>query len=339
MPDLICRPLSEEDWNRWDEFALAHPHGTVFHTTDWLRGLPGRLEVHVLQEEGTEIVAGGAAFVRNRRFGVRGIHPPTLTPYTAPLIAVSAEDKEDAQRAQYQLGLQILLQRAALAGHVDFLLHPLEGNALPYLWHGYSTEIGYTNFIDGNPDDYLQRLSYGHRKRMRRLLRMCEAGDVQVDEVRDPTTVFPLLRATMDTKKFAYDLESIQRLFAAEGHDVRWRGTLVSASGEPHACALYAFDARSVYSLVGGVSRSGNSDLANSHLLCFDAMIRFALENGRRFDFCGSSLPGVDHFNRRYGGRLVPRIRVQKSTSLRMFALRTAKALLTERRKHDKLVD
>lgn len=332
MTKQTVRVLDADEWPRWDAFVSAHPQGTLFQTTAWLSRLEGELSILALEgpEEGRLI--GGLALLRNRRFWVAGYHPPTLTPYMGPLVTPGESDKEDVGRNAYQQGVQLLLAALPRAGHVDFLLHPEQTNILPYLWNGFSVELGYTNFIEGSVEDFLQRMSYGHRKRLRRLQRMQEAGQVELVELQDPRELFGLLEATMRTKHFRYDIEAIRRLFTPDCYQQTWKAVKVQAEGQPLACALSAFDAHTCYSLVGGVSRTGNSDLANSHLLCFDYMIRHALESGRRFDFCGSSLPGVDHFNRRYGGRLMPRIRVLKSRSPLMSLLRIGKQLLTERK-------
>jgi CelD/BcsL family acetyltransferase involved in cellulose biosynthesis len=330
MAELRVRALEAQEWPQWDAFVAGHPHGTLFQTTEWLGRLAGRLVVLALEQEPGGPILGGLPLLHNRRFRVEGYHPPALTAYMGPLVEPGDSDKEDVRRSAYQLGVQRLLGAVPRAGHVDFLLHPDQTNALPYLWNGYTTDLGYTNVISGTVEEFLQRMSYGHRKRLRRLQRLQEAGQVELLELEDPTELFSLLEATMRTKRFRYDMDAIRRLFTPDGYQVFWKAVKVQAEGEPLACALSAFDAGTYYSLVGGVSRTGNSDLANAHLLCFDYMIRQALESGRRFDFCGSSLPGVDHFNRRYGGRLLPRIRVQKSRSLLMSALRAAKQLRQE---------
>jgi CelD/BcsL family acetyltransferase involved in cellulose biosynthesis len=331
MSGACTRWLEPEEWYRWDALVSEHPHGTLFQSSSWLSRLPGTLSVLVWEEEGR--LLGGVPILRNRRFRMEGVHPPALTPYMGPLIMSPTDgEKAHARRSVYQQGVQVLLGALPPVGHLDFLLHPGQTNLLPYLWNGFSVDVGYTNVLEGSYEDFLSQMSYGHRKKLRRLQRMQEAGHIQMVELDNPLELMPLLEATMRTKFFRYDVDAIARLFTLDNHRKSWQAVKAVADGKALACALCAFDTRSYYSLVGGVSREGNSDLSNAHLLCFDHMIRLALESSRRFDFCGSSLPGVDHFNRRYGGELQPRLRVLKSRSLMMSLLRVGKMIRHERK-------
>jgi hypothetical protein len=215
---------------------------------------------------------------------------------------------------------------------VDFLLHPGQTNVLPYLWNGFNTEIGYTNILSGSVEEFHRCLSYSHRKRLNRLLRMQEGGLVEVVELDDPRELDSLLHATMLKKRFRIDQSAVGRLITIDGCGTLWKAVKVQADGQALGCMLVAIDARAYYGLLAGVSRKGEGELANAQLLCYDYLVGQALESGRFFDFCGSSLPGVDQFNRRYGTRLLPRIRVLKSRSLLMSTLRIGRQLHLERR-------
>jgi hypothetical protein len=61
--------------------------------------------------------------------------------------------------------------------------------------------------------------------------------------------------------------------------------------------------------------------------------IEFALTSGRKFDFEGSMLQGVETFYRLLGGKQVSVYRVQKSPSLIYSIIRAANQIRNDRKK------
>ena len=76
---------------------------------------------------------------------------------------------------------------------------------------------------------------------------------------------------------------------------------------------MLVHDDRYAYYIASGIragARSGRLNLLSRLLV--DRMIRSAHERGLTFDFEGSVVPGVEHFFRGWGGRLVVKFRAIK---------------------------
>ncbi len=326
MKGLSVERLDEGSFQLWDGFVAGAPHGTLFHSTAWLRRIRDEVQVLVVRDgEGSILV--GAALVRTSRLGLSGFHIPTSTPRFGPLVGALPSTTPAGRLSDYVHLLGLLLDGLPRCGHYDFKLPPEETNVLPYLWRGYEASVAYTHVVTGTLDSFRAGLHRKQRSELGKLLEREQAGDVVVGHSPDLDRFLPLLEATAERGGFRFQSDTIRALFPLDGYDRWWRLYFVGpAGGDPVLGQVVVWDDRTVFNLLGGMTRRGPTNLKYANLLMVDRAAALAFSASRRLDLVGSLLPGVAEFYRLLGLEPVPQYRVQRTPSLPHFLARAAGA-------------
>jgi hypothetical protein len=322
------RELGDGDWNRWDAYVRSHPHGTVFHTTGWLRALGDRARVLVDEEAGE--IRGGIALASTKRYGVAGYHILPYTPYGGPLFG-SGSTGYACEGSGYNAFIRDILAAVGNAGHVDFVLPSTDPDLLPYKWAGFDVGIAITYQIAGGGEPLLRRIASGTRGQVKKLLRLLASGEITArwDDGRD--AILELQAGLARRKSFDHHGRGLARLLE-KTEPGTFRSLLLTGErfGDLAGC-ICAVDEKRYYNLIAATRGDLAGDYRQIGALMYYLMIGDALESNRTFDFEGSSIPGVARFYRQMGGEQVPTYRLQKTRSPYYAALRFLKTLRAAR--------
>ena len=326
--------LSSADYSLWNKYVDEHPQGTIFHTTSWLSKFSEELFVNVVFDK-ENVIKGGFAILKMRKYGVVGYHIPPFTPYYGPLISPSKETRISKARTEEHILSSIVLDSLPKAPCYDFTPRSGSFDVIPYLHRGFSSSVYYTNKIRGSIDDYYSLMSRSKRKDINKLKKMVDDKTIIFSKTDNLDDLVSLAYITSKHKSFYLKIKYLKKIFRTDTSEEKfWNIYLVrQPSGEPIAGLLTVFDNSCSYGLLNGSVRDGRLTAPGRDIICLDFGIRQTLELGKTFDLCGSVLPGVEELWRHFGGIQEPCYRLQKSRSPFYFSLRTLKQFFHERKR------
>ncbi len=246
-----------------------------------------------------------------RRHGVRVLTQPPLTPYLGPWYRPSTAKagSQFSERRQLTAELLAKLPKAPLFSQNQW---PGITDCLPFLWEGFSEQIGYTHWLENLPDtDGLWR---GFLEPTRREIRKAEKR-VELIESDDVDLLCHLHERAFTQRGISAPRrrEVVRRV--SEGALRAGHARLVFARDDQqnmHAAALVVFDMRSAHYLLGGSDARFRTSGAAS-LILWDA-IRFASSRCAIFDFEGSMQESIARFFRGFNSRPLPVFHLTKAS-------------------------
>lgn len=312
---IFCELLRPEEYAAWDRLVDRSVHGTVFHYSWWLQATSPDLQVLVVRDHDSRLLAG-VPLPKKRSAFLRLYHAPLLTPYLGPIFDLtgitSNYDRLFAMRTQGELLARSLpsfdsFRYMAGAGGPD-----LQG----FLWAGFRVQLAYTFRFSAQSslEDIASAMSRTHAQKLSKAKRL----KLTVSKHSNIETLISLntMVFARQNRQPPYSPELVRRLWRESSARNRARLYLAhTADGLPVAGLFTVNDDRSTYQIISGVDTS-LPDVPGGNLVLWEA-IQEAIQEGRDFDFEGSSLRGVEVFYRRWGATAVPVWRIEKSGSIR----------------------
>ena len=285
----------------------------VFFQPWWLETVsPGAWD-YAVARRGEEI-AGVLPYAFKIRLGIfRLIEMPPFTPYLGPWLRASTAKYANRLGEEKDLTMELIKALPRFASfHQTF--HPSIINWLPFYWSGFEQSTDYTYRIEETSD--LKKLWSETRDNVRTDIKKAQK-QVQVSETQKIDEFLRLHRMTFSrqNKSLPHTAGALRRLDAAcAERGVRKMLVATDSEGRAHAGIYLISDARSVYYLLSG----GDPELRNSgatSLLVWEG-IRWASEQGKQFDFEGSTVEPIERFVRSFGGRQTAFFKIQKNPSV-----------------------
>ncbi len=300
--------LAPCDESRYD--ALAHAHGTVFHTLAWTNLFDGRLQRYGLYDEGGDLI-GGFVLYHDRRFGGRLYCNPPFTPEVGPFLRVAASNPvKVAEIWKTALSRMCELLESLPYAVVSISLHKHVVDLQPFVWKHFKVVPGYTYVLDLSVP--LDEIWAGMSNERRKNIKKARRDGVRVEPAQALARVEELARATFARQGVKIAEDVLRRVlfdFADEENSfafVAYRDT------RPVAAAFCISDQTTAYYLFGGHEPDGGHTGAGA--LCLWEAISEAKRRGLLyFDFEGSMNPNIERFFRGFGGRLTPYFRANKA--------------------------
>lgn len=325
---ITARRLREDEFGLWDAFTEAAPGGTIFHSTRWLNLIDKHIEIIAVEDEA--VIKAGVALVKTKKNGVNGYHIPPYTQYFSPLYYV-AHNRKHSLTEEHDC-IKAILDLLKPAKHLDFKLPRGHQSILPYHWKGFDTSVTITYTLEGSLENYLQELNKNKARELKKLLQLVEEGSLIIEQEVKENDLLELLNHTTERKKFDARSGMVTSLVMNSKDSFAKKYLIRSKEHGLLAFGFFPYDGKAVYNLVNASARVNDPVLKTVNLLLLYQAIVFALNTGRKFDFEGSMLQGVEAFCRLMGGKQEPIYRVQKSASLRYSLLRAANQVRNDRK-------
>lgn len=325
---LSIRQLENTEFPHWDSFVKDHPHGTIFHTTKWLRLISEKEMADVYAVLKDKLIVGGIALTKTKKRGIAGYHIPPLTQYFGPLIQSTSSSLSQEHKA-----IKGLLKALPRSKHYDFKLPYGHHTILPYHWAGFESSVSVTHIVMGSLEEYLKNLNKNKYRELKKLLKLVESGEISISNEANHQDILELLKSTSERNQFNIKPDLVTKLY--HDSDLSYVKKIIISSKKHGiiSIGLFPYDNQNVYNLINASVRVDDPVLKTINLLTIYKAIEFALTTGRKFDFEGSMLPGVETFCRLMGGQQVPVYRVQKSPSLRYSLMRAVNQMMNDRKK------
>jgi len=183
-------------------------------------------------------------------------------------------------------------------------------NWLPFFWQGYKELTRYTYVIENTSN--LVKIKDNYSSNARKNINKAKKF-LKVIETEDIELFYKVNKMTFDrqNKEIPYTYELFKKLYlACKERECCKLLMSIDVDGRVHSVAMIVWDENSVYYLLNGTDPEVKNYQGNSLLI--DRSIEIASELGKKFDFEGSVIKGIEQSFRQYGGIPKPYFRIYK---------------------------
>lgn len=190
------------DEETWDKFVDNNPHGTLFHKWKFLK-IMEKYSGYTLYPYGiyrsNELVCVIPLFFRHEK-GLRVVASPPrqsilYVPYLGYLMS-PVYDTLKQHKKEYFLDEVFDDMDAAISGlapnYVTIIPVPVSQDLRPFIWSGYSIDLGYTYVMDLEQTE--EELWNNLTKSCRKSIKDWEGGSLTIKQVKDADLFFQILR-------------------------------------------------------------------------------------------------------------------------------------------------
>ncbi len=288
------------------EGFLEKQGSALFHHSDHLSLLTSDWHPLLYQDKsGTLQAAWPVTYAK--KWGVRIIRKPPLTPWLGPIIRYP-EGATEAQRRQLQR--KVLTHFACELPKVAYFsqsLHPGIGDWSPLHYAGYRQTTRYTYWLDLQRDP--AELWKGFKSELRNRLRKGEQ-ELRIREVQQVGQVHADWSATLQRQGVAAPIsrQQLQQLvdWRREGDSGMVLSAVPQAGGEPRGHLMLVWDAQTAYALIICSADGRASDSYTIPTLLWHGIQQAQRRRLSTFDFEGSMIPGVARLFATFGAQPVP---------------------------------
>jgi hypothetical protein len=284
----------------------------LFQEPWWLDAVSPGQWLSLEARRGDELAARMPIVLR-RKYGLRIIRQPPLTPMLGPWVRSAAGARAKDLSAQRKLFDQIIDQLPEW-DYFEANFHHRIADWLPFYWRGFKQTTLYTYVLQDTSST--ERLWRGLRENVRRNIRNAEKRvSIRVDLSLDAFLDLAELTFARQKRNLPFERALFHRIDAAcAARGARQMFFAEDAEGRLHAAIYLVADAEYVYYLLGGADPRLRSSGAQI-LLLWEA-IKYASEIGRRFDFEGSMIEPIERVFRAFGAVQVPYMQVYAARPL-----------------------
>lgn len=242
-----------------------------------------------------------------RRWGLKVIAPPMLTPHLGPWLIYPDSIKNESKRWKFELSIYTaLIQHLPPISLARFKCAPQLNNSLPFFWTGFQQQTRYTFRLNNlaQPDQLFRHFSSTLRNHIRTAQKQL---NIRMGDNVDLPTLHRLVGLSLSKKavKMPFSLNFLAEFDVAVIRNSRRMLLLADdETGKTHAAAYILFDRHIAYLLLLG------SDPNIRYRGAASFVIWEAIQQANRyasiFDFEGSMLPGVANFFAEFSGTPEP---------------------------------
>jgi len=304
---------------KYNQYCQTNKDVSLFQQTWWLDAVCGNKNWDAIINESNGNIVGAWAYPIKKKYNLKLISMPMLTPGIGPVITYFAGQKPATQLSHEQQVLDELINQLPAFDLFDLYFLPLYKNHLSFYWKGFTQSTRYTYLIKDLTD--LDKVFENFNSSIRTQIRKAEK-EITVTESDDVELFYKINSLTFkrQNKKVPYSLAYVKQIDeACRKNDCRKILFAKDASGNVHAAVYIVWDNESAYYLMGGADEIFKSSGAYSLLLWNGIQIAASLT--KEFNFCGSMLPTVERFFRSFGGEQMPYLHLKKvnSKALKLF--------------------
>lgn len=243
----------------------------------------------------------GKTFVINPPFmphcGLTWVNPPDVsrkqTTYLSDLLEAMA----------------VFFKREYASSYIDISFPNWVFSILPFEWNDFLVSVKHVAHLDLAPsgEELLSEMSPNLRRNI-----LKDESDYQVEYNKDSEKVLALIGETMSRAGEDFKEDQLAKIMdPANTSWVYW--ACIKKENQLLAASLFVHDSKVAYYLSGGINRDAN-DLAAGSKAVWAGISRAKSLGLDTFDFCGSSVPSIENYFRKYGVQQVLLLRIRKST-------------------------
>ncbi len=270
----------------------------IFSSDWWLDAAvgPANWDVAIVKSNGR--IIGAMPFCTARRFGMKVIQQPPLTPFLGPWI-LSNGKKNSTRLGNEQKIMQSLIEQLPPFDTFRQTFNKGFSNWLPFYWNGFSQSTEYTYVLHGLHDleEVWNDFESARRKHCKQAAeRFTVREDLPVD------AFLALHKMTLENRGVAQSFtdDCLRRLDQACLARQRRKIQIIVDEAGRHCSGTYTvWDSSCAYALMKGSDPGMQSSGAPS--LCQWEAIKFSATVAPKYDFLGNMNPSIEPYVRSYG--------------------------------------
>lgn len=299
------------DDEKWNAFVERSPQGYMYHYT-WYLDIVCPNWKAIIVKNSQEWLAVMPLNIQ-QKWGISYILQPLLTQFLGILFKPQDSKMEKTLSDKKDWVTEIISHIPKKVKVFNYNFSPYFDYPLPFYWCKYQLFTRYNYELD---------LSIGMDKLLENLHTKTR---YQIKKNEKDNNVF--IEDSCDIEFFIYTQKKTNRHFLNEsifstitelykkGYEQK-KSTLLLAKSQDKILtgAVFMKDKKSWINLHGSLKNTQESEKRATEILLWKA-IQIALESGAtRFDFEGSMIEGVERFYRKFGGKPIPYLNIQKNT-------------------------
>lgn len=280
--------------------CATEPSIPIFSNAWWLDAVAGPDGWDVALARANGVIVGAMPFCITRRYGMKVIQQPPLTPILGPWI------RADGGSASTRLGnqqkiMQSLIEQLPRFDHFSQTWHKDLSNWLPFYWNGFTQSTEYTYVVPGldDLDGVWSRFDPTRRRHCRTAV---ARHDLRVREDLPLDAFLALHKKTIENRGVAqaFTDDCLRRLDAACLEQKRRKLHIVVDGTGRHCSATYTvWDNNCAYALLKGSDPAMRHTQAPS--VCQWEAIKFSATVAPKYDFLGNMNPSIEPYVRSFG--------------------------------------
>jgi hypothetical protein len=319
------REIKPEEYSLWDDLVQQSPHGTIFHTTDWLllisRFFKNDFKI-IGCFDGEDLIGGCSLFINHVLRGHLP-HASSTNAFAQYGGFVITERKTNKVRKDEQFCISIInkicdyLHALKLdMNYIEITNSPGFKDIRPFIWKGWDSEVRYTYTINlqNNID---QKISRDTRKK----INACIQQTINVKKSRDANMHYNLLskvfhRQNIEIPPKEY-FEAVMDLLTKKNWGDMWIAE--NQSGNPIASRIVLWDKKRAYAW----SAASDHDFAKTGVNSFNlytVLQELKVNGNREIDMMQANTQRFAFFISQFNPDLVPNYKIYKKS--RTFAVK-----------------
>ena len=325
MSDPVYRLEETEANEKWDEFVLKSPTGTLFSLAAYLsavgnpvrlfwclRGIERRAAVVINENAAGQAVLDDFVIHNGLIFGPRA----------------NKQNRSQTISERFEIATDVAAALSQRYEHLELALSPQVDDIRPFLWHNYGTdgptyaaEVRYTAYADlsgfaeaNAPEDIplFSEISYARRQEVRKGIK---AGIVTAEDM-DGAALAAFYALTMARQGIEVSQEKRDTLQSFTdsllGKNMARLFVSRTPEGEPAALALFGWDNKRAYYLFGAGDPAHRNTPCGTTVL-WDAFTALAKDGHALVDLEGVNSPRRGWFKLSFGAELAPYYQLTKN--------------------------
>lgn len=304
----------------YSTLCATEPSIPIFSTDWWLDAAAGAENWNVAVERLNGRIVGAMPFTTTRRFGLKVIKQPALTPRLGPWLRPHGEKTSRVLTNEQRIMLALIKQLPRF-DHFRQTWNTDVSNWLPFYWKGFSQTTEYTYVIRNlkNLDALWAGFDSARRKHCKQSV---ERFKLRVRDDLPLDALLTLHKKSMQRRGIgqAFSDDYLRRLDAAcQQHNCRKILIVVDEAGRHCAGTYTIWDNNCAYGLLKGSDPEMFHTGADS--LCQWESLKFSSTVAPRFDFLGNMNELIERYLRSFGCEQTPIFAISKTPS-RLLRLR-----------------
>jgi len=298
---------------KYREFCKSEENMPIFSKDWWLDSVCGEDNWDViLYERGGKIVASMPFYIKTKAIFTI-ITMPKLTQNMGIYIKYPKGQKYYKRLSWEKELIKYCLNKLPSVDSFSQNFYYSILNWLPFYWQGYSQTTRYTYVIGNISIDELEKK---FETDIRRRRRKASSIGIMVYESDDIKKFYEINKKTFlrKNKDIPYSFEFIDNLYKnLKQRNICKMYFAKDKDNSVIAVNFLVYDNSTVYYLMGGIEPS-KRDLGGMDMILYES-IKFALENGKFFDFEGSMIESIEKYFRSFGAEQRPYFNISKTNS------------------------
>ena len=308
MSDIEVRELESSEYKLWDDLVEQSPHGTIFHTSDWLtlcKDANNELKIYGCFKN--EELVGGCSLLIHKFKRIINIASSTckMTPYGGFALKQFPNNKVREQESLHNAiieALQIYIKIKKF-DYISLSNSPDFKDIRPFAYNKWTPNVKYTYYFDLT-NDIWGSLS----KDVRWTIKKAEKNEVVIRKDGNPKVYNELFKMTFEKQNLIPPVslgffENMLNMLTSNNSGEMWVAEM--PSGEPIAAEIVTWDNKRAYRW-SAASNDKFKDIGPTSFLLYTIFQNLKSRDFKEINLMAANTPHLTKFISSFNPKLVP---------------------------------